>query len=187
MMYIKYIQIAINQQCLMYLIHFFLEIRHIFRFYVRSLEYSYVFSDPNIHFRTEVRSYPKKRSYNFFQKSEFRRRRTAGRPRDHACHFDIKFSRNQNFDRDRRGLGPAVLCRAGPSQNGRFFLENRTSRGANLQVCCRRDELGLATPTSRRPLGSRPPLGQDNFLPGRVGKGVISRELEKKVLSAVSR
>jgi hypothetical protein len=34
-----------------YLIHFFLEICHFFsRFYVRSLEYSYVFSDPNIHF-----------------------------------------------------------------------------------------------------------------------------------------
>jgi hypothetical protein len=29
------------------------------RFYVRSLEYSYLLSDPNIHFRTEVRSYPK--------------------------------------------------------------------------------------------------------------------------------
>jgi hypothetical protein len=29
------------------------------RFYLRSLEYSYVFSDPNIHFRTEVCSYPK--------------------------------------------------------------------------------------------------------------------------------
>jgi hypothetical protein len=28
------------------------------RFYVRSLEYSYVFSDPNINFRSEVRSYP---------------------------------------------------------------------------------------------------------------------------------
>ncbi len=28
-------------------------------FYVRSLEYFYVFSDPNIHFWTEVRSYPK--------------------------------------------------------------------------------------------------------------------------------
>ncbi len=45
---------------LRYLIHFFLEICHFFsRFYVRSLEYSYVFSDPNIHFGTEVRSYPK--------------------------------------------------------------------------------------------------------------------------------
>ncbi len=41
---------------------------------------------------------------------------------------------------------------AGPSKNGRIFLDNRKSRGANLQVCCRRDELGLATPTSRRPL-----------------------------------
>jgi hypothetical protein len=29
------------------------------RFYVRSLEYSYVFSDPNILIRTEVRSFPK--------------------------------------------------------------------------------------------------------------------------------
>ncbi len=29
------------------------------RFYVRSLEYSYVFSDPNIRFRTEVRSHYK--------------------------------------------------------------------------------------------------------------------------------
>ena len=56
------------------------------------------------------------------------------------------------FDRDSRGLGPAVLCRAGPSKNGRIFLENRKSRRANLQVCCRRDELGPATPTSRRPL-----------------------------------
>jgi hypothetical protein len=45
-----------------YLIHFFLEICHFFsRFNVLSLEYSAVFSDPNIHFRTEVtvRSYPK--------------------------------------------------------------------------------------------------------------------------------
>ncbi len=29
------------------------------RFYVRSLEYSYVFSDPNMHFGSEVLSYPK--------------------------------------------------------------------------------------------------------------------------------
>ncbi len=41
---------------------------------------------------------------------KFRRRRTAGRPRDRARHFETKFSGNQSFDRDRRGLGPAVLC-----------------------------------------------------------------------------
>ncbi len=35
------------------------------------------------------------------------------------------------------GAGSDLLCRAGPrppSQNGRIFLENRKSRGANLQV-----------------------------------------------------
>ncbi len=41
------------------------------RFYVRSLEYSYVFSDPNIDFRSEVRSYPKKSSYVFFKNRSF--------------------------------------------------------------------------------------------------------------------
>ncbi len=69
-----------------------------------------MFLDPNIHFRTEVRSYPKNVPTVFFFKSEFRKRRTAGMLRDRACHFDTKISRNQNFDRDRRGLGPAVLC-----------------------------------------------------------------------------
>jgi hypothetical protein len=43
-------------------------------------------------------------------------------------------------------------------------------------VCGLRDGLGLATLTSRRPLRSRPPLGQASFLPGRVGKRVISAE-----------
>jgi hypothetical protein len=48
----------------LYLIHFFSGFVTFFsRFYVRSLEYSYVFSDPNVYFRTsvrsEVRSYPK--------------------------------------------------------------------------------------------------------------------------------
>ncbi len=65
-----------------------------------------------------------------------------------------------------------MLCQAGPSQNGRIFLENRYSRGANLQVRCRQDELGLATPTSRRPQWSRLPLGRASFLLGSVGKGV---------------
>ena len=37
------------------------------RFYVRSLEYSYVFADPNIHFRSEVRSYPKNVPTVFFK------------------------------------------------------------------------------------------------------------------------
>jgi hypothetical protein len=52
------------------------------------------------------------------------------------------------------GAGLDQLCsaRLGRAKNGRNFLENCKSRGANLQVCCRRDELGLATPTSRRPL-----------------------------------
>ncbi len=35
------------------------------RFYVHSLEYSYVVSDPNFYFRSEVRSYPKKSSFGF--------------------------------------------------------------------------------------------------------------------------
>jgi hypothetical protein len=40
--------------------HFFLKICHLFlEIYVRSLEYPYVFSDPNIHFLSEVRSYSK--------------------------------------------------------------------------------------------------------------------------------
>jgi hypothetical protein len=44
----------------MYLIHFFSRgVTFFSRFYVRSLEYYCVFSDPNIHFRTEVCSYPK--------------------------------------------------------------------------------------------------------------------------------
>jgi hypothetical protein len=51
-----------------YLIDFFLEIStFLSRFYVRLLEYSYVFSDLNILFRREVRSYPKKRSYRFLK------------------------------------------------------------------------------------------------------------------------
>ncbi len=59
-----------------------------------------------------------KQFLQFCFKSEFRRRKTAGRPRDRAL--------TQNFIEiriltDRRGLRPAVLCRAGPSQNGRFF------------------------------------------------------------------
>ncbi len=33
---------------------------------MRSLEYSYVFSEPNIHFRTEVPSYPKNVPTVFF-------------------------------------------------------------------------------------------------------------------------
>ncbi len=49
-------------------------------------------------------------------------------------------------------------------------------------VCCRRDGLDLATSTSRRPLRSRLPLGRASFLPGRVGKGVISGNLQKKLL-----
>jgi hypothetical protein len=49
-------------------------------------------------------------------------------------------------------------------------------------VCGWRDGLGLATSTSRRPLRSRPPLERASFLPGRVGKGVISGYLQKKML-----
>ncbi len=98
---------------LLYLIRFFSRFFTFFsRFSVRSLEYFYVFFDPSIHFRSEVRSYPKTDS-TVVLKSEFRRRRTAGRPRNCARHFDTKFSRNQNIDRDRRGLGTAVLSRAG--------------------------------------------------------------------------
>jgi hypothetical protein len=41
------------------------------RFYVRSLEYSYVFSDPNIHFRSEVRSYLKNVPTVFFKNRSF--------------------------------------------------------------------------------------------------------------------
>jgi hypothetical protein len=45
---------------LLYLIHLFSRFTTFFlRFFVRSLEYSYVFSDLNINFRTEVGSYPK--------------------------------------------------------------------------------------------------------------------------------
>ncbi len=47
-------------------------------------------------------------------------------------------------------------------------------------VCGRRDWLGLATSTSRRLLRSRLLLGRACFLPGRVGKGVISANLQKK-------
>jgi hypothetical protein len=51
-----------------YLIHFFSRFVTFFsRFYVRSLEYSYVFCDPNIHFRSEVRSYPKNDPTVFFK------------------------------------------------------------------------------------------------------------------------
>ncbi len=52
-----------------YLMHFSLEISYFFsRFCVRSLEYSYMFSDPNIHFWTEVCSYPNKVP-TFFKKN----------------------------------------------------------------------------------------------------------------------
>ncbi len=47
-------------------------------------------------------------------------------------------------------------------------------------VCGQRDGLGLATSTSRKPLRSRLLLGRASFLPGRVGKGVISGNLQKK-------
>jgi hypothetical protein len=51
------------------------------RFWVRSLEYSYVFSDPNI----GRRYVPILKTFlRFFLKSEFRRRKTAGRPRKRA-------------------------------------------------------------------------------------------------------
>ncbi len=76
-----------------------------------------------------------------------------------------------------------MLYRAGPSQNRRIFLENRNSRAANLQGCFRQDELGLAraTPTSRRPLRSRPPyLGQARFLQGSGKEGLKTATLEKK-------
>ncbi len=49
-------------------------------------------------------------------------------------------------------------------------------------VCCRRYVLGLATSTSRRPLRSGQPLGRASFLLVRVGKGVISGNLQKKML-----
>jgi hypothetical protein len=52
----------------MYLIHFFSRFATFFSiFYVRSLEYSYVFSDPKINFRTDVRSYPKNVPTVFFK------------------------------------------------------------------------------------------------------------------------
>jgi hypothetical protein len=52
------VQMCLYSVC-KYLIRFFLEIFHFFsRFYVPSLEYSFVFADPNIDFRSEVRSYP---------------------------------------------------------------------------------------------------------------------------------
>jgi hypothetical protein len=38
-------------------------------------------------------------------------------------------------------------------------------------VCWRRDGLGLATSTSRRPLRNHLPMGQASFQPGRVGMG----------------
>ncbi len=60
------------------------------------------------------------------------------------------------------------------------FSGELKERGASRVVCGRRDRLGLATSTPRRPLRSRQPLGQASFLPGRVGKGVISGNLQKK-------
>ncbi len=146
-----------------------------------------MFSDPNIHFRTEVRSYPKNVPTVFLKNRSFG---GVEPPEGVEIVPDIL---TQIFLEIRilaaTGAGSDQPCsaRLGPSQNGRIFLENRKGSGANLQGCCRRDELGLATPTSRRPLRSRPPLGRASFLPGRVGKGVISGKLEKKVLSAVSR
>jgi hypothetical protein len=70
----------------------------------------------------------------------------------------------------------ALTIRAGRSKNHRIFLEISKSGGANLVACDWRDGLGLATSTSLRPLRSLPPLGQASFLPGMVGKGVISGE-----------
>ncbi len=52
-----------------------------------------------------------------------------------------------------------MLCQAGPSQNGGIFLKNCKSRGANLLVCCRRDEFGLAISSSHSQLWSSQPLG----------------------------
>ncbi len=76
--------IEIFQYIFQYLIHFFLEIYHFFLEILRTFtEYSYVFSYPNIHFRSEVSSYPKNVP-TVLLKSEFRRRRAAGRPRDRA-------------------------------------------------------------------------------------------------------
>jgi hypothetical protein len=49
-------------------------------------------------------------------------------------------------------------------------------------VCWWRDGLDFATSTSRRPLRSHQPLGQASFLPGREGKGVISGNLQEKML-----
>jgi hypothetical protein len=74
------------------------------------------------------------------------------------------------FYRNGCGLGWAE------PKNGRIFLEIRKRGGANRVICGRRDGLGLATSTSRRPLRSRLPLGRASFLPGRVGKRVISGE-----------
>ncbi len=42
------------------------------------------------------------------------------------------------------------------------------------------DGLGLATSMSHIPLRSSPPLGRASYLPGRVGKRVISGNLQKK-------
>ncbi len=75
-----------------------------------------------------------------------------------------------------------MLCQAGQSQNRRIFLENRKSRGANLQVCCRRDELTL--PPRRRPVDSCKAVCPWDK-PVSCGKGVISGKLEKKVLRTV--
>ncbi len=126
--YIQYIPCIFHVQ---YLIHCFLKICHFFIEILRTfsgiflcvLRSEYSFSDGGTFLS-------KKKFLLFSKKSEFRRRRTAWRPQDCAWHFDTKFSRNQNFDSYRRGLGPAVLCQAGPSQNGRIFLENRKKQGS---------------------------------------------------------
>ncbi len=90
---------------------------------------------------------------------------------------------NQNFDRDRLGLGTAVLCLPVSSLNGRKFLENRKSREANLQVCCRCNGLGLATPTSRDRCEAVC-LERASFLRGSVGEGFNTTTLEKKEAAA---
>ncbi len=48
-------------------------------------------------------------------------------------------------------------------------------------VCWLHNGLDLATSTSRKPLRNRLPLGLASFLPGRVGKGVFSGNLQKKM------
>ncbi len=119
-----------------------------------------MFSDLKFHFRTEVRSYPKKRSYAFFNNRSFR----GVEPQEGLKNVPDILTHNflEIGVLTATGAGRALLVRAKMDD---FFLEKSKSRGANLLVSCRRDELGITTSSSSRLMC--------------VGKGVIWANLEK--------